>query len=243
MITLHKAVLAGGMAVLLGAGLAGTALAAGQPPSTDATTAPSASATSGTSRTADLAFSREEERMARDLYTLFGHTYDAAVFDRIATSEQHHFDAVGALLTTYAIADPAAGQQAGTYADPELQKMYDQWKVQGLTSVQDAYAVGVALEQTDIADLEGILATNPEADVQRVFTHMLTASRHHLEAFTTALNGGDASSCDGTGAGAGPGADKGPGMGTGLGMGMGDGHGTEDGAVMQSRHGMDDSGS
>src|SRR6478609_3802313 len=147
--TIHQALLAGGMAVLLGAGLAGTAVAVAQPPSTTA-----AAAVTDDTRSVDLAYSRDEERMARDLYTLFGQTYDAAVFDRIAASEQQHFDAVGALLTTYAVADPATGQPAGTYTNPDVQKLYDQWKAQGMTSVQDAYAAGVALEQNDIADLE-----------------------------------------------------------------------------------------
>ena len=164
--TIHQAFLAGGMAVLLGAGLAGTAAAATQNPTTSAAAAVAADNT----RALDLAYSRDEERMARDLYTLFGQTYDAAIFDRIAASEQQHFDAVGTLPTTHAVADPATGQPAGTYANTDMQKLYDQWKAQGLTSVQDAYAVGVALEQTDIADLQGILANDPDADVQRVFT-------------------------------------------------------------------------
>ena len=191
--TIQKAFLAGGMALLLGAGLAGTAVATAQIPSA---AAPAATAIADDSRAADLAFSRDEERMARDLYTLFGQTYDAAIFNRIAGSEQQHFDAVGALLTSYAITDPAVGQPAGTYANTDVQKLYDQWKAQGLTSVQDAYAVGVALEQTDIADLQGILARNTDADVQRVFTHLLAASQHHLDAFTNAVNGGtDAAYC------------------------------------------------
>jgi len=222
--TIHQAFLAGGMAVLLGAGLAGTAIAATQAGSTGAA-ASSATAIADDTRTADLAFSRDEERMARDLYTLFGQTYDAAIFDRIAASEQQHFDAVGALLTAYAITDPAVGQPAGTYANADVQKLYDQWKAQGLTSVQDAYAVGVALEQTDIADLQGILARNADADAQRVLTRLLAASQHHLEAFTNAVNGGtDAAFCTGSGTGAQLGAREGHGTGMGDGSGMGAGY-------------------
>jgi hypothetical protein len=217
--TIQKAFLAGGMALLLGAGLAGTAVATAQTPTASAL---SATAIADDTRAADLAFSRDEERMARDLYTLFGQTYDAAIFTRIAGSEQQHFDAVGTLLTSYAITDPAVGQPAGTYANADVQKLYDQWKAQGLTSVQDAYAVGVALEQTDIADLQGILARN-SADVQRVFTHLLAASQHHLDAFTNAVNGGtDAAFCAGAGAPLGARGDgQGMGMGDGTGMGTG----------------------
>ena len=218
--TIQKAFLAGGMALLLGAGLAGTAVATAQTPTASAL---SATAIADDTRAADLAFSRDEERMARDLYTLFGQTYDAAVFTRIAGSEQQHFDAVGTLLTSYAITDPAVGQPAGTYANADVQKLYDQWKAQGLTSVQDAYAVGVALEQTDIADMQGILARNSEADVQRVFTHLLAGSQHHLDAFTNAVNvGTDAAFCAGAGAPLGARGDgQGMGMGDGTGMGTG----------------------
>jgi len=218
--TIQKALLAGGMALLLGAGLAGAAIAATQIPSAGAATA---TAIADEPRAADLSFSRDEERMARDLYTLFGQTYDAAIFTRIAASEQQHFDAVGALLTTYGITDPAVGQTAGTYANADVQKLYDEWKAQGLTSVQDAYAVGVALEQTDIADLHGIRARNTDTDVQRVFTHLLAASQHHLDAFTNAVNGGtDGAFCSGTGAQLGARGDgQGMGMGDGTGMGTG----------------------
>ena len=192
--TIRTAFLAGGMAVLLGAGLAGTAIAAVQTPAT------SAAAVADGTRAADLAYSRDQERMARDLYTLFGQTYDAAIFDRIAASEQQHFDTVGTLLTTYAVADPAAGRPAGSYARADVQKLYDQWKAQGLTSVQDAYAAGVALEHTDIADLRKLLARNSDSDVHRVFSHLLAASQQHLAAFTNAVNGGsDAAFCSGTG--------------------------------------------
>jgi len=218
--TIQKAFLAGGMALLLGAGLAGTAIAATQAGSTGA----AATAIADDTRAADLSYSRDEERMARDLYTLLGQTYDAAIFDRIAASEQQHFDAVGALLTSYGITDPAVGQPGGTYANADVQKLYDQWKAQGLTSVQDAYAVGVALEQTDIADLQGFLARNSEADVQRVFTHLLAGSQHHLDAFTNAVNGGtDAAFCSGTGVQLGARGD-GQGMGMGDGSGMGTGY-------------------
>ncbi len=208
------------MALLLGAGIAGTAIAATPIPSAGAATA---TAIVDDTRTADLAFSRNEERMARDLYTLFGQTYDAAIFTKISTREQQHFDTVRALVTSHGITDPAAGQPAGTYANADLQKLYDQWKAQGLTSLQDAYAVGVALEQTDIADLQGILVRDSEADVQRVFTHLLAGSQHHLDTFTNAVNGGtDAAFCAGTGAQLGARGDgQGRGLGDGAGMGTG----------------------
>jgi hypothetical protein len=220
--SINKAGVAGGMAVLLSFGLVGVAVAGPWAPSVGAATVAVAP---DQGRDADLAYSREQERMAMDLYTLFGQTYDASVFDRIAAGEQRHFDAVGALLTTYGLTDPAAGLPAGTYANAEVQTLYDQWKAQGLESQDAAFAVGIALEQADIADLERLLARNQDADVQQVFTHLLTASRHHLAAFTSNASG---ARCSGTGDAMGAvnrtgSGDRGTGMGTGQGMGRTDG--------------------
>ncbi len=223
--TIHQVLLAGGMAFLLGVGVVGTAFAASQAP---APVAAVATTTTDGIRAADLSYNRDEERMARDLYTLFGQTYGVAVFDRIAASEQRHFDAVGTLLNTYGIADPATGQPAGTYANVDVQKLYDQWESQGLTSVQDAYSVGVALERTDIADLERLLARAADRDVQQVFTRLLVGSQHHLAAFTNAASGGtDATFGNGTGVMSGPGSD-GRGMDHGSGMGAGQWNGRSD---------------
>ncbi len=207
--TISTAILAGGMALLLGAGLAGTAIASQSAPNVGTSTVAMAT---DESRTADLTYSRDEERMALDLYTLFGQTYDAPIFDRIAASEQQHFDAVGTLLTTYSVADPAVDQPAGTYANAEIQKLYDQWKAEGMQSLDAALGVGVALEQADIADLEALVARSTDADVQQVFNRLLTASRHHLTAFTNSAAG---TVCDGTG-------DQ---MGAMSGMGVADGTG------------------
>ena len=69
-----------------------------------AETTPAAPVTASANQTAsatlaeNLAFSREEERLARDLYQLFADTYDQArPFSNIVKSEQRHFDAVGTL--------------------------------------------------------------------------------------------------------------------------------------------------
>ena len=71
---------------------------------------------------AGLIFSREEERLARDLYQAFSDQYDGArPFSKIVASEQRHFDAVGRLLTQYGIDDPAAGATAGSFSDATLQ--------------------------------------------------------------------------------------------------------------------------
>ena len=47
---------------------------------------------------ADLAFMREEEKLARDTYLTFFERWDLAVFSNIASSKQMHTDAILKLL-------------------------------------------------------------------------------------------------------------------------------------------------
>lgn len=136
-----------------------------------------------------VTFSREEEKMARDLYTALGEKYDSVVWDRIANSEQRHYDAIGRLLTTYDIADPAAGQDAGEFTDAAIQDLYDDWLERGQASEEAAFAVAIELEERDIADLKEQIEDVDNADIERVYTSLLRGSEKHLAAFTRAANG------------------------------------------------------
>ncbi|MBK7722033.1 MAG: DUF2202 domain-containing protein [Austwickia sp.] len=183
-----------------GAGAA-TAASTPSPPTASSTLSPTAPARSGTAlppaaasltaaEKADLAFSRDEERMARDLYQLFANTYDQArPFSNIVRSEQQHFDVLGSMLVRYGVADPAAGKPAGQYANAEIQKLYDAWAAKGKTSLTAAYAVGVELEKADIADLKEILTRTSAADLKVVYTNLLKGSENHLRAYTAASQG------------------------------------------------------
>lgn len=139
---------------------------------------------------ADLVFSRDEERMARDLYAAIADLYDGALpFAHITTSEQRHFDAVGVLLDRYGLADPAEGKAPGVYANSDIQAMYDSWLARAKTSLTEAYQVGIELEQRDIADLEDAAANALPADVARVLGNLLDGSQRHLKSFTSAAEG------------------------------------------------------
>jgi hypothetical protein len=211
-------------AVLVGGGFVAATQAASALPGTGST------ATADTTLTTELAFARDEERMARDLYQALADRYDGALpFSRITQSEQQHFDAVGTLLDRYSVTDPANGKKAGRYADPKVQELYDAWLADGQKSLDAAYDVGVALEKRDIADLKDTLAQDLPADAQRVFTALLNASEHHLAAFEAAADGQALGQRDGTGMmnrqgmGQGRGWAAGPGNGNGYGPGNGPG--------------------
>ena len=175
----RTAVIAGAALILAG----GAAVSAGASTVTSTTAVVATASAIDTATAKRLAFSREEERMARDLYRALADTYDGALpFSRIVNSEQRHYDAVGALLTRYGVTDPAVGRTAGSYADATIQKLYDGWLAEGKTSLAAAYGVGVALEKRDIADLKTAIAATSAADVKQLYTNLLKASEHHLAA-------------------------------------------------------------
>ena len=136
---------------------------------------------------AGLQFMVEEEKLARDVYLALGQTWNAAIFQSIAASEQSHMDALRALLTRYGISDPSAGLAAGQFVNPELQALYHSLVAQGGRSLADALKVGALIEEIDIRDLQARLAGTAAADIRLVYENLMAGSANHLRAFTTAL--------------------------------------------------------
>ena len=132
---------------------------------------------------ATLVAMAQEEKLAHDLYAAFADRYDAVIFDRIAASETQHLAAVRTLLTRYGIADPTAGKPAGQFSDPTVQATYDRLLTQGRANQAAALRVGEQVERTDIADLQAALKGLTAPDVKQVYTNLLNASQHHLNAF------------------------------------------------------------
>jgi hypothetical protein len=154
------------------------------------TPTPTATATADTTLSTNLTHMRDEERLARDIYTTLAAKYSqAAPFVNIARSEQVHFDTMGLLLTRYGVADPSAGKNPGTYAEPALQSLYDKLLASGSESLAKAYDVGVAVENLDIADLKAAISQTSQADVKAAFTNLMNGSANHLAAFTAAKDG------------------------------------------------------
>lgn len=172
--------------VITGAVAAGAVPTPGDP----ARTAPPAVAELDEKAGEHLAFTREEERLARDLYTALDDHHDGlAPFTMIKNAEQRHFDAVGHALDLHGLDDPSEAAAAGSYADARLQELYDDWLARGLTSEVEAFAVGVELETADIAGLEEMIDTVDNEQVDRLLGNLLRGSEHHLQAFTMAAAG------------------------------------------------------
>ncbi len=167
------------------------------------------SATAPTAEEADgLAYMRDEERLAHDVYSVLGAEYGSPVFTNISRSETQHTTTVKAFLVAFEFADPAAGRSAGSYADGELQALYPQLVGQGAQSLDDALRVGVAIEKRDIADLQARIAATDRTDLKAMYGDLLLASQNHLNAFSRQLDG-SAGYGQGGGIGAGQGAAQG----------------------------------
>ncbi len=69
---------------------------------------------------AALAYLREEELLAHDVYVALGRQWNLRAFANIAAAEQTHTGAVATLLERHALADPANGHVAGTFVNADL---------------------------------------------------------------------------------------------------------------------------
>ncbi len=134
-----------------------------------------------------LLFTREEEKLARDVYTVLAAKWGQRAFTAIAAAEQQHMDAVAFLLTRYELADPAAGKAPGVFANARLQALYVSLVEKGSVSLVEAFVVGATIEDLDLADVEELIADADNLDVDTVMQNLAKGSRNHLRSFVALL--------------------------------------------------------
>ncbi len=130
-----------------------------------------------------LLYMYEEEKLARDIYALFADLWDKPMFANISSAEQTHMDSVAAILERYDLPLPGT-DTSGKYSDADLQVLYEELSVKGSTSLADALLVGGAIEELDILDLRERLELTDQADIQMVFTNLLSGSYNQLNSFS-----------------------------------------------------------
>jgi len=134
-----------------------------------------------------LLYMREEEKLAKDVYSALYAKWNINAFSNISSSEETHTEAVLTVLQKYSIPDPVGGRAAGVYADTTLQHLYTQLVAQGSKSLLDAYIVGATIEDLDIYDLKNWLLKNDNQDILFVYDNLTRGSRNHLRSFYSLL--------------------------------------------------------
>lgn len=133
---------------------------------------------------------REEEKLARDVYTTLGEFWGARIFSNIASSEQTHTDAIKVLLTRYDIKDPVTSDTVGVFTSKTMQKLYDELTARGKVSLFEALNVGAAIEDLDIRDLGTLKNETTKEDILLTYNNLQKGSRNHMRAFVR-LGGGN----------------------------------------------------
>ncbi len=131
---------------------------------------------------------REEEKLARDVYTALYEKWNLRVFESIGQgSETAHMDAMKVLLDRYNLEDPVGDDIPGVFQNEELQKAYDELIEKGSKSIQDALLVGAYIEDLDIYDLQRLIEETENDDIRITYQNLLKGSRNHLRAFDRQL--------------------------------------------------------
>ena len=131
-----------------------------------------------------IAFMREEEKLAHDVYIFLYNIHGQSIFSNIANSEQTHTEAVAVLIDKYDLVDPNEDKGSGEFLNGELQQLYNELIVLGADNLTEALKVGGAIEEIDILDLIGQLDNVVDnEDIIFVYNNLLTGSRNHLRAF------------------------------------------------------------
>jgi len=136
---------------------------------------------------ASLAYMREEEQLAHDVYAVSSGLWSLPVFANITESEATHSAAIKVLLDRYQQPDPLAGLTNGTFKTPAFQTLYDSLVATSRISLIEALIVGVEIEELDIRDITAQKVNIDNADILLVYDNLLSASRSHLRAFMKVL--------------------------------------------------------
>jgi len=141
---------------------------------------------SGTSELDILLNIKEEEKLARDVYSALNLKWNNQVLSNISAAENTHMSAVIFLLQSYGteytnVLDP------GKFTNTGFQALYENLVAKGSVSLEEAWKVGALIEEMDITDIAGSLANVRDESIIMVFENLEKGSRNHLRAFTRQL--------------------------------------------------------
>ena len=130
-----------------------------------------------------LKFMVEEEKLARDVYTVLAKSSAYPKFRNIANAEQFHMDQMSMVLADYGVWNPTLNRKPGVFFNKDLSALYKTLITKGQLSALDAIEVGIIIEEKDIADLAVMSKLVTQEDIQFVVNYLLAGSQNHLAAF------------------------------------------------------------
>lgn len=133
----------------------------------------------------DLLRLREEEKLARDVYTSLAKTSKLTVFRNISRAESQHMQAVERLIG--GANGNALNDVPGSFTYPDYQQLYQSLVASGARSPLDAVMVGAKIEEMDIADLKRLLTQTNNPQVRQVLEQLMRGSQNHLRAFASQI--------------------------------------------------------
>lgn len=130
---------------------------------------------------------KEEEKLARDVYSALFAKWGSSVFSRISAAENNHMNSVilllGSIGEEYTIAE-----EPGFFSDSAFGDLYNTLVEKGSASLGEAYTVGALIEDLDIKDLGNYLNETDNGNIILVFGNLQKGSRNHMRAFTRQLS-------------------------------------------------------
>ena len=130
-----------------------------------------------------LLLMREEEKLARDVYSYLYEVYNQNIFWNIDDAEEKHKSAVLPLLEQFWLEDPIFDDTPWIFNSTEMDKLYKDLTEAWDVSLVEALKIGMTIEDLDIKDLNELLAGTTNEDIIRVYDNLLKWSYNHLRAF------------------------------------------------------------
>jgi hypothetical protein len=130
-----------------------------------------------------LKYMVEEEKLARDVYTVLAKSSVYPRFKNIASAEQFHLDQMSMVLKDYGLWNATLKRAPGVFYNKELSALYKTLVAKGQLSALDAIEVGIIIEEKDIADLTAMEKLITQDDIQFVVNYLKAGSQNHLAAF------------------------------------------------------------
>ncbi len=131
-----------------------------------------------------LRFVAGQDKLARDLFLVLYESWGDPVFLDLYEAEGTHVDAVDWLLDKYGLGDPNRALGFGSFADSDLQWLFDDWSLYGAERFTQALTVGAMLAEFSIDELDYQLGALLDSwDAEFLYDALLLASRNHLRLF------------------------------------------------------------